>query len=154
MVRIVVAEGFGKNPFAKFSQAKITAVLDKYAEEARKRFVDHGRYFTGGINPRIERPDKETRIVGSDDQRVIWTSLGTRDHYIAPRNGTRLAFSANYAAKTAPSVIPSRPGGPYGPTVYSTGHVVSGIEPRNVHILIAAEVGPRFVAEIRRVSGL
>lgn len=135
----------GKNPLKKVTAATAGAVLEIYAEKAKARFADHGREYTNGIGEKIERQGRDSRVIGSEDQRAIWVNLGTEDHYIAPRNGTHLAWQTDYRTKTRVGVIPSRPGGRSGPFAFSTGHMVSGIEARESHVLIGEEIGPDFI---------
>lgn len=66
-------------------------------------------------------PDYYSRQIYTEDEIYYYVNHGTRPHPILPRNATRLAFPANFAAKTTPNVIGSRPGGSSGPTVFSPG---------------------------------
>lgn len=154
MARVVIATGVDKgDPFKGFKPGKLTAVLDEYAGKALKRLNDHGREYTGGIDPKITKPSNEERLIATEDQRAFFVNEGTRDHYIAPRSGGLLAFQSNYSDKTLAGVIPSRPGGASGEFVYSAGHFVSGIEPRDVEELIAKALEKDFIREITKAAG-
>lgn len=89
------------------------------------------------------RPDFATRMTvqaggiafdvfptGPNKQIFIWVDKGTRRHWVAPRRGGVLAFKQYYAPRTRPGGGYGGPGRAFGPTVFSRGHEVSGIEPR------------------------
>ena len=99
-------------------------------------------------------------FVGTDDEIYGYVNDGTKDHWVEPVNASALAFNALYSAKTSPGRIGSSPGGPMGPVVFSKGHEVSGIEPRNFDEDIQKQMQPRFkrkmeqaMREARNVSG-
>lgn len=79
----------------------------------------------------ITRPNWWTREIYTEDEIMGYVSEGTKPHEIRPRNAPRLAFQSGYNAKTMPRIIASRPGGSYGPTVYSMGVHHPGNEGRD-----------------------
>ena len=66
----------------------------------------------------------------TDDEYFVNRNNGTDDFFVAPVNAQALAFR-EYKAHTTPNEISSEPGGPFGETYFSKGHMVSGIEARN-----------------------
>lgn len=76
---------------------------------------------------------------------TVWGYLneGTSGHYVYPR-GRALRFQGNYRSKTRPGRLSSGAGGGSGNYVYSKGHYVSGIEPREWTSVIAEKWTPEF----------
>jgi hypothetical protein len=68
---------------------------------------------------KIESPNWYTRLIYTDNKIYGYVSDGTRPHVIRAKNASRLAFPANYAAKTAVGVIGSTAGGSSGPTRFA-----------------------------------
>lgn len=155
MARVVIATGVdGGDPFKNFKAGKITDVLDQFAKRAKAEFARHGKEFTNGISEQIYKISDEEREIGTNDNRVLWTSDGTKPHVIMPRSGSVLAFQENYVNKTTVNTIPSIPGGPQGNTVFSAGHRVEGIEAGNLDKAIAREIEGDFVKAIIKAAGL
>lgn len=79
----------------------------------------------------IERSNEYERIIATTDEIFGYVEYGTRPHIIRPRNASRLRFQTGYKAKTSPNVIASRPGGKFGPTVFSREVKHPGTKPRH-----------------------
>lgn len=62
-----------------------------------------------------------TLLVDTNDRVYGYVNRGTKPHPIRPKRAKALAFQSGYQAKTAPGVIGSGPGGPFGDTVFSKG---------------------------------
>ncbi len=155
MAKMVIATGVDKgDPFKNFKPGRIEGVLDQFAKRAKDEFARHGKEYTNGISEQIHKIDDETREIGTNDLRVLWTSDGTKPHVITPRSGSVLAFQENYVNKTTVNTIPSIPGGPQGNTVFSAGHRVEGIEAGNLDKAIAKEIEDDFVKAIIKAAGL
>lgn len=88
----------------------------------------------GGPQVEIYTTDK---IYGYVDQ-------GTRPHAIRPVRAKALRFQSGYKAKTAPGVIGSGAGGPFGDTVFSKGVQHPGNAPRGFSKEIEKIWTPRF----------
>ena len=142
--------GRGRNPIPSRREysRRLAAAFDQGIERAKEDFKKHGQHYTGGLVVEVERQPDQAEIYTSD-QRMIWTALGTEPHVITARSGGSLAFGSSYAAKTTPSVIPSRAGGSSGNTVYATSVRHPGVEARGTHVAIADDVRPIFVAAVK-----
>lgn len=79
----------------------------------------------------IKKVDQTTRDIYTENEIYGYVSDGTKPHVIKPVRAAALAFQANYAAKTTPRVIASRPGGSFGPTVFSQGVMHPGFPGRD-----------------------
>lgn len=95
------------------------------------------------------KPDFDTRMtvvaggiafdvfpVGPNKQIFIWVDNGTRRHWVAPVKAGALAFQ-RYRPHTRPGGGYGGYGSSYGPVMFSKGHYVSGIEPREFTRLAA-----------------
>lgn len=59
------------------------------------------------------------RDIYTTDPIYKYLNDGTPPHIIRPRNKPALAFQSGHKRKTMPNVIASRPGGKFGPTVFT-----------------------------------
>lgn len=98
----------------------------------------------------IERPGDYERVISTGSKIYGYVSEGTRPHIIRPRNAQRLAFQTGYKAKTSPNVIASRPGGKFGPTVYSREVKHPGTQARNFTKAIGKKWGREFPRTLQR----
>ncbi len=73
----------------------------------------------------------------ADNEIYYYIVRGTREHPVAPVRARALRFRAGYKSKSRVGIIGSRAGGPFGPTRFSKGHMVSGIKARNFDETIA-----------------
>lgn len=142
---------------------RMRGVLDWYAasqafdnaleETARAIKVD---YETTTLTWR-RRPEFSIRVGGryirdivTNDEVYYYVNYGTRPHDIRPKNAPRLAFQANYAAKTTPRVIASQQGGSSGPVVFSLGVVHPGTEERRFDRAIGAKWEREWPVQLQR----
>lgn len=86
----------------------------------------------------------------TDNEIYGYVSEGTKPHRIVPVNAASLAFPANYAAKTTPRVIASRPGGSSGPTVFSKGVMHPGFPGRDFPEVINDKWEREWPAQLQR----
>jgi len=98
----------------------------------------------------IDEPAWDTRDIYTTSEIYGYVSGGTRPHVIRPRMASRLAFPANYAAKTTPRSIASRPGGSSGPTVTAREVFHPGTQAREFDIVIAEKWGRQFPVTLDR----
>jgi hypothetical protein len=133
--------GFGRNPF-KNPASKLSSALDQTAKLIESDFDEHGRHYTGGIDVKTTSPDPWSRLVATSDYRVALVDAGAKPHKITGN----LVFQENYAAKTHPQTIPSRPGGSSGDFVYATSVQHPGFEAREVDETIASHIAKKFKA--------
>jgi len=97
------------------------------------------RTWTNPPKAKIQLVGDTTALIFISNDRYTWVNEGTKAHQILPRNASRLVFQANYKAKTVVGTIASRPGGSFGPTVYSMGVEHPGTQARKFDDLIAAK---------------
>lgn len=90
----------------------------------------------------VKQPGK--RLVQTSDTPFVYVDQGTKPHVIRAKNVKRLAFQANYTAKTSPRWIGSRAGGPSGPMVYTPEVHHPGTEPR----LLSETVAEKWQKEL------
>ena len=64
-------------------------------------------------------------------KKYAYVNDGTKAHYVGPVNARMLRFRSKYTPKTSPGNLISRSGGSSGNRVFSRGHWVKGIQPRN-----------------------
>ena len=86
---------------------------------------------------RIEEEGPYSRLIGTEDEIYGYVNDGTRPHLIRSVNARRLAFPANYQAKTSPGNIGSSGGGSSGPTVYANAVMHPGTAARKFDEAIA-----------------
>lgn len=74
---------------------------------------------------------------------------GTRAHIITPRRAPVLRFQTGFTSKTVPRKIGSRRGGRSGPMVSARAVRHPGTEARDFDIVIAGQLRPILVKEVR-----
>jgi hypothetical protein len=84
-------------------------------QERSKFVISKGAYF---------------RDIYTSDSKYKFVNDGTRPHPIRPVRAQSLRFQEGYAAKTAPRIIASRQGGPFGQVVYREEVFHPGIQGR------------------------
>lgn len=89
-------------------------------------------------------------LVGTDDEIYRYVDEGTRPHTIRPKRAKVLAFNAGHTAKTMPGVIGSRPGGPFGETVFAHEVKHPGTKARNFEKAIKKKRTPWFKREMEK----
>lgn len=159
MIEVTIARGIrSKDPFRRLVKHKADDIVNRFASKALARFADHGKSFTGGIDEEIEHNGRADVSIGSRDQRFIWTTLGTKDHYVQPRTAVAMVYTPlPYARKTIQNSVHGNPSGGR-----SAGSVIfrqdryrqSGIDATEVNKTIAQEIRAAFVSEIRKSLGL
>ncbi|MEZ4678868.1 MAG: hypothetical protein R2932_32090 [Caldilineaceae bacterium] len=148
----VRAAGRNRNPIptARELERRINDALSSAAQRAQAQLDRHTAYYTGGVQSTIEREPFAVELV-STDMRLVYNNSGTRPHTIRARSSAGLAFQPNYAAKTQPGVIPSRPGGTSGNFVYGVQQVEHpGTDPRNIDEAIIAAIKDQFISDMRK----
>jgi len=85
----------------------------------------------------VREEGQYSRIIGTEDEIYGYVNYGTGPHLIRPVNARRLAFPANYQAKTSPGNIGSSGGGSSGPTVYANAVMHPGTAARKFDEAIA-----------------
>lgn len=113
-------------------------------------FNSHVAHYSS--SPTVEKEVREfDATVGVSDRFVTMVNFGTRPHVIRPRDpGGVLAFQIGYTPKTRPGVIPSRPGGRSGETVFARKVNHPGTEPRRVDLAVQQKNQPIAVRLARR----
>lgn len=81
--------------------------------------------------------EKITILVTTKDKIYEYVSLGTKRHWVGPKNKRALKFQAGYSPKTRRGLVGSVPGGASGDFVFSSGHYVGGIKAREFDKSIA-----------------
>lgn len=90
--------------------------------------------------------------VETDDQRFVWVSEGTKDHYV-PKSGVATMAFRPYRAKTRVLFIGSQSGGRYGRTIIRRGRwKVRGIKARKYDEALARRWQP--IIERRALDGM
>lgn len=98
----------------------------------------------------ITNPGNYTREIATSDEIYGYVDLGTRPHIIRPRNASQLRFQSGYKAKTSPNVIASRPGGKFGPTVYTREVKHPGTQARGFSKAIAKKWNREWPRNLQR----
>lgn len=96
----------------------------------------------------VSRPGE--RVVQTADRPYVFVTGGTRPHVIRARAAARLAFPANFAAKTTPRRIASGAGGRGGPMVFVREVRHPGSEAREFEVVIAAKWQGRLPVTVQR----
>jgi len=89
-------------------------------------------------------------IAGTNDNIYDMLNIGTRAHFVAPRNVTVLRFPGVYHAKTTPGLMTSKAGYKGKRMFFSKGHMVSGIKGRNWDITEAKRVEKKLPAMVEK----
>lgn len=96
----------------------VDEALFKVAVDMRRDFYKTVETWTDKPTFSIEKRQRGYTVT-TGSKVYLFVDVGTRAHMIRPkRAGGVLRFQAGYKAKTRPSFIGSRPGGPSGETLY------------------------------------
>lgn len=128
----------------------IENVLGQQAKAAKVDVDSVMLTWKGSPKSTIRRDGRFIRTVFTDDERAKWVDDGTRPHTIRPRTARRLAFRANYKAKTSPGFIGSRRGGSSGPVILAREVRHPGTKARRFTQEIAKKQGKLLPLQIER----
>jgi len=91
-----------------------------------------------------------TRVVSTMNEIYMYVNYGTKPHPIRPKYANVLAFQSGYKNKTIPNKIASRPGGAFGPMVFSKGVQHPGTAARNFDKAIARKWRKEWSRNLQR----
>lgn len=109
---------------------------------------------SAGYQPKYRVIDQmqgdDRAVLGSDDERLVYVSEGTKAHVISADPGGALAFELQYDPGTTPGVIDTNKPSSGGDTVFAAEVQHPGSEPRKVPETVVQIAQPDVTAAYQR----